>query len=213
MKHEFPTQPGRRSGFTLLEMMLSIAVFLLLVASAFTLVGATTELMTEVSEVQNNSSLRHRFVDTCRAAFESTTSSSSLAFHYYGTEGSGQSTYLVLSNAPGAFDFGKNLQDQINKVVLASEPRPDGLSRIGVYYLTDDEYEVAKEAAFQGLDAPYVELIPRIRYLAWRFYDGEDQEWVQTLDGELKTSLVELSFQTADDTHPLRTVFYCLNER
>jgi len=43
----------RRKAFTLLEMMLSVAVFVLLVTSAFSLVGATSELMTEVSEAQN----------------------------------------------------------------------------------------------------------------------------------------------------------------
>ena len=47
--------PPPQYAFTLLEMMLSVAVFVLLVTSAFSLVGATTELMTEVSEVQAES--------------------------------------------------------------------------------------------------------------------------------------------------------------
>lgn len=63
-------------AFTLLEMMLSVAVFVILVTSAFSLVGATTELMTEVSEVQNEAAERMRFVETCRVGFESMTGNS-----------------------------------------------------------------------------------------------------------------------------------------
>lgn len=199
-------------GFTLLEMMLSIAVFLLLVASAFSLVGATTELMTEISETQDHSSLRHRFVSACRNAFESTTSESSLEFEYYDRGGSAEDTYLFLTKAPGAFDFGTNREDQITHVVLASEIRSDGLIRAGVYYLNEADYEVAKTTDFKDLDAPYIELVPRMRQLTWRFYDSRREEWAPTLDGDLRTSLIELTIQTAEDTEALRTVFFCLNE-
>ncbi|MEM9017754.1 MAG: prepilin-type N-terminal cleavage/methylation domain-containing protein, partial [Verrucomicrobiota bacterium] len=57
-----------RSGFTLLEMMLSVGVFILLITAAFSLVGATSELMTEVSEAQNQAAIRIRVVETVREA-------------------------------------------------------------------------------------------------------------------------------------------------
>ena len=72
------SSPHARKAFTLLEMMLSVAVFVLLLTSAFSLVGATTELMYEVSEVQTQSAQRLRFVESCRAAFESLSSTSSV---------------------------------------------------------------------------------------------------------------------------------------
>jgi prepilin-type N-terminal cleavage/methylation domain-containing protein len=73
----------RDHAFTLLEMMLSVAVFVILVTSAFSLVGATTELMSEVSEVQNEAAERMRFLETCRVAFESMTGKSALEFYYF----------------------------------------------------------------------------------------------------------------------------------
>src|SRR5688572_10298774 len=99
--------PRRRQAFTLLEMMLSVAVFVLLITSAFSLVGATTELMTEVSEEQNAAAQRMRFVETCRVAFESMSGNSNLEF-YYLDRGGRFDTYLTLVNAPEAFDFGVN---------------------------------------------------------------------------------------------------------
>ena len=119
--------PKASKGFTLLEMMLSIGVFLLLVASAFSIVGATTELMTEVSETQERSLLRQRFITACRNSFEAATSKSSLEFEYFDRGGSVQDTYLTLTKAPGAFDFGSNREDHITHVVLASEIRSGSL--------------------------------------------------------------------------------------
>ena len=33
---------------------------------------------------------------------------------------------------------------------------------------------------FQNIDAPYIELIPRMRQLSWRFFDPLSREWKQT---------------------------------
>jgi prepilin-type N-terminal cleavage/methylation domain-containing protein len=198
-------------GFTLLEMMLSIGVFLLLVASAFSIVGATTELMTEVSETQERSSLQQRFITVCRNSFEAATSESSLEFKYYDRDGNTQDTYLTLSKAPGAFDLGINREDHITHVVLASEIRSDGLIRSGVYYLNDADYELAKTTGFKDLEASYIELVPRMRQVTWRFYDEQRSEWVPTLDGDFNAYLIELTIQTLEDSQPLRTVFFCLN--
>lgn len=198
-------------AFTLLEMMLSVAVFVLLATSAFTLVGATTELMTEVSEVQNESAVRMRFVETCRAAFESTTANSTVEF-FYVEKGSGRyDTYLSIVNAPEAFDFGMNLRDEIQRVVLAAEIQSSGFIRSGVYYMTAADFETARETNFGTIEAPYVELIPRMRQLSWRFYDERAREWRQTLDGNFETSLIELTLQTGGGSPPLRSVFWHLN--
>ena len=213
MKSSFSVwQPPKASkGFTLLEMMLSIGVFLLLVVSAFSIVGATTELMTEVSETQERSSLRQRFITACRNSFEAATSKSSLEFEYFDRGGSVQDTYLTLTKAPGAFDFGSNREDHITHVVLASEIRSDGLIRSGVYYLNDADYELAKTTGFKDLEASYIELVPRMRQMTWRFYDEQRSEWVPTLDGDFNAYLIELTIQTLEDSQPLRTVFFCLN--
>ncbi|MEM9282601.1 MAG: type II secretion system protein [Verrucomicrobiota bacterium] len=200
----------RHSGFTLLEMMLSIGVFLLLIASAFSLVGATTELMTEVSDLQADTAIRHRFIESCRTAFEASTAESSYDFLYFDRGSDRQDSYLTLTQVPGAFDFGANLEDQITQVVIATEVQPDGLLKAGVYYMTDADYEEAQTTQFQESQARYIELMPRLRVLRWRFYDAERREWMPTLDGNLKTSLIELTIQSDFDAKPLRSVFYCL---
>lgn len=206
-----PRPDTRAKAFTLLEMMLSVAVFVLLVTSAFSLVGATTELMTEVSEVQNDAAGRMRFVETCRVAFESLANESDLEFLYFDRGGGRFDTYLCLVDAPEAFDFGLNLRDEIRRVVLAAEIQPGGFIRTGVYYMTDLDFEEAQKNDFARNPAAYVELIPRMRQLSWRFYDPASREWRQTLDGNITTSLVELTFQIDTSKPPLRSVFWHIN--
>jgi prepilin-type N-terminal cleavage/methylation domain-containing protein len=199
-----------RQAFTLLEMMLSVAVFVLLVTSAFSLVGATSELMTEVSEAQNEAAERMRFIETCRVAFESMSVNSALEFHYH-DRGGRFDTYLTLVNAPEAFDFGVNSRDEIRRVVLAAEIQSTGFIRAGLYYLTDLAFEEAQKTDFQTINAPYIELIPRMRQLSWRFYDPLSREWKQTLDGNLRTNLVELTFQIDAGSPAMRSVYWHLN--
>tara|TARA_R110002096_G_scaffold116864_6_gene253324 strand:- start:111 stop:749 length:639 start_codon:yes stop_codon:yes gene_type:complete len=212
MRHvrQHPTVQSR--AFTLLEMMLSIAVFLLLVGSAFSLVGATTELMAEISDTQNEAAIRLRFVESCRVAFESTTGESNLEFDFNDRGNNRSDTYLSLLNSPGAFDFGLNTRDEITRVVLATEARSDGFFRTGIYYMTDSDYEEAKQSDFDESGALYLELIPRLRQLSWRFYDDRRKEWVPSLERDLDTSLVEMTLQTDSASPPLRSVFYCLKE-
>jgi prepilin-type N-terminal cleavage/methylation domain-containing protein len=201
----------RDHAFTLLEMMLSVAVFVILVTSAFSLVGATTELMSEVSEVQNEAAERIRFLETCRVAFESMTGKSALEFYYFDRGGGRFDTYMTLVNAPEAFDFGVNTRDEIRRVVLAAEIQSTGFIRAGVYYMNDLDFEAAQKNDFLRNEAPYVELIPQMRQLSWRFYDPLNREWKQSLDGNLRSNLVELTFQIDGTAPPMRSVFWHLN--
>ena len=206
-----PTPKRTTRCFTLLEVMLSVAVFILLITTAFTLVGATTELMVEVSEVQNESAVRLRFVETCRSAFETMTAESSLEFFVTDRGGGRFDHYLSLVNAPEAFDFGMNRRDEIERVVIATEFQASGAIRSGVYYMTAADYETARDTDFGTIEAAYVELIPNMRQLVWKFYDENSQQWRSTLDGNFETSLIELTIQTTAGSPPLRTVYWYLN--
>lgn len=203
---ETAAQSNRSPGFTLLEMILSISIFLLLMTAAFSLVGATSELMTEVSEVQNASAVRLRFMQACRTAFESADYNSSLEFHY--TDSEKVNTYLSLVNTPSAFDFGVNLEDEIDRVVLAAEFLPDGFLRSRVYYMTAFDWEEAEQSGFTDIRAPFVELVPRMSQLSWSFYNQRTEEWLPTLDGSFEPLLIKLKIRIVGDAVPLESAFY-----
>src|SRR5690606_14563833 len=94
---------------------------------------------------------------------------------------------------------------------LAAEIQPGGYIRTRVYYMDDLSFDEAKKSDFQQHDAPYVELIPRMRQLSWRFYDPLTREWKQTLDGNLRGHLAELTFQIDASSPPMRSVYWHLN--
>jgi len=188
-------------------MMLSVAVFILLVTSAFSLVGATTELMTEVSEVQHRASLRLRFLEATRAAFESANSESGLEFDFIDRGGQRYDTYLSLVSNPAAFDFGIGRHQLVERVILAAEIQPDGFIRARAYYLDDEAYGRARNSDFSEFEGAHVDLIPRMRQLTWRFYEARGQEWKPLPEGGARNFLVELTIQVDSSSPPIRTVF------
>ena len=118
---------------------------------------------------------------------------------------------MTLVNAPEAFDFGVNTRDEIRRVVLAAEIQSTGFIRAGVYNMNDLDFEAAQKNDFLRNEAPYVELIPQMRQLSWRFYDPLNREWKQSLDGNLRSNLAELTFQIDGTAPPMRSVFWHLN--
>mgnify|MGYP000871630859 CR=1 FL=1 len=198
-------------GFTILEMMLSIAVFLLLATSAFALVGATTELMTEISDAQNDSSLEQQFIGSVRTAFESMSARSFLEFAVIDRGNSSPDTYLSFFETPRAFEFGVDLRDDVEIAILAAEARPDGFFRLGVYYMDAVEFARAHEEKFTDFsDIPYVELLPRMSQCSWQFYDNTARVWRPDFVQGARPSLIELVFQIEGRPHPLRSVFWCI---
>lgn len=206
------SKPGSR-GFTILELMLSIAVFVVLVTSAFSLLVATTELMAEMSELEAETANQLRFVEACRFAFEEMTAESGVEFDYVQRTDGRFDTYLSLIDTPAAFDFGANLQNQISRVVLATETRPDGFKRSGVYYFAADQWEEAKQEGFSDLQVPYVQLLPRLARLDWEFYDPKSREWKNSLDVPFSPTMVRMTLKTENQDKPVHSVFWFLGRQ
>ena len=204
--------PKEKRGFTLLEVILSLAIFLLLITAAFSVVGASTELMAEVSEAQNDSALKFGFIETCRVAFESTTRNSSLRFFHFPRGSDREDTYLVFGNSPSAFDVGFDNRYEITHTVLATEVLPDGFLRARVYYMSTNEYEAAAREEFTQLNSPHVDLLPRIRQLDWQFFNERSQRWENDMDIPFPNSLVRIIFDPDGASSPLETVFFHLAE-
>lgn len=200
-------------AFTLLEMMLSIAVFLILITAAFTLTGGTAELIAEVSETEDDAAIKTRFVESCRYAFSQMDADSTLEFDYV-DRGSGKfDTYLSLVNAPRAFSMRNDHDFELSRVVIAAEIQPDGFIRSGVYYFSEIEWERSKEKNFAEMEVPYLALVSGMRQLTWRFYDDRLKEWQDSRDRAFPCSLVELTIRTKRKSGPARSVFWFIENR
>lgn len=202
-------------GFTLLEMMLSIAVFIVLITSAFSVVNATTEMITELSEAQNRATLKRNFMQTCEVAFDSMDLNSDLEFVRFDMTSESANTYLAWINTPGAFDVAIESASENPVRVLASEIQSDGFIRCGIYFLEEEDWLDFKQKKPLPPDTPYVELLPRAQRLTWRFRRPEDRdskEWQNALTREEKSSLVELIFDLGEGGDPVRKVFKHLEQ-
>lgn len=202
-----PRRPTIRRAFTLLEVMLAIGVFLLLVAGAFALVASSSQLIEEVTSLQDRESVRQRLVETLRVQFEELPADADLGFSSV-ESGGRYDTYLSFSRAPGAFRFGFEETMLIERVLLAAETRSDGFLRVGLYFLDDEDSRRAAQGDFDAISGPYVELIPRVRRFSWRFLDAETGEWMGTLEGGFPHSFLELELALPGDEEAQRLVFW-----
>lgn len=208
IRHESSNQS--QGGFTLLELIIAMSAFIILIGGIFALVGSTVELMQEIEESRSSEVTRIRFIESIRHNLEELPPDASLEFDYV-ERGSSYNTYLSLVNAPHAFDFGFNTRDKIERVLIASEVQKNGFIRCGIYYLTAEEFILAKEDDFIKMgEYPYVELVPRMRQVSWQFYSTDDRLWEQTIEANSSSSLTELLTRFEGENVPTRSVFWHL---
>ena len=212
-----PTLSGDRpnrvqsSGFTLIEMTIAMGAFAILIGGIFALVGGTAELMDEIGDNRERQALQNRFVETMRINFEELPHDATLEFDYVDRAGSFD-TYLSLVGAANAFDFGFTVQEELERVIIAAEIQRVGsvdFIRCRIYYMTEDEFRRAKEVEFGNMDQyPFVELVPRMRQLSWKFFDADARLWQPTLEGNLRSSLTEMIVRFEGDKVATRAVLW-----
>ena len=100
----------------------------------------TTEDLTEAHQSHINSRM---FWYACETAFGSLTHESDIAFDFV-QKGDRYDTFLAIGDTPGAFQLDFHKFKKVDQVLLAAQHRSDGWLRVGVYYLSDDEYRREK---------------------------------------------------------------------
>jgi len=202
------TSLSRAKGFSILEMLLSVAIFSILMTAGLGMVGSQAELAAEIRELQDESSTRLQFVETCRKNLELLDVDSQIAFDIYDRGSDRADTYLSLIQTPGIFAAGLEQHDRIDRVVLATESNKSGFARVGVYYLSEEEYLRAKEVDFVGLDQVYVELLPQVSRLTWRFFHPTRKSWEAFIDRRSPPTMIELTIRTEPTSATMRSVFW-----
>ncbi len=201
------------TGFTLLEMSLTLGILSLLVGGMFALADGSIQLMDRVEELDRTELARSRFTQLCHHSFEQLPSSGSLLLTGI-SDDLGGGTALSFVDSPLAFNFGGN-EIEVEQVVLAALPDGGGNLRVRAYYLDQErllQYEGG--AKLQQLDAPQITLLRDVQRLQWRFFDSRDQSWKPQWDDPLRRpGFVELRLQVPPQKAPHRVVFWVPKRR
>lgn len=203
---EFNRRASGGLGFSLLEVLVSMAIMVILFTLSVNALVTVTDLSEDVVKVHHDELRSHAFERVFKNGFDSLGRFSRLEFEYVQRDGK-YDTYLTITNSPKAFDVAYGQEHRVDHVCLAAEHGADGLLRIGVYYFSDAGYALEKRNEFSGLqDVPYLSLENQAEVFVWNFYDANQDEWFNEITN-FTPSLVELKIKRPSSTRSERYVF------
>lgn len=213
MGGEIPALPAmkhsgrlRRTGaFTLFEMMVVMAIFVLLAGGIYATVNAAMRAMAIVTEENLQTQRLDAFVSLLRGTFRNLPAAAQFAGGVRVEDGEGMPE-IVLRDAPGVFAWGAGGSSS-GTVVLSARPRLGGGRELGVALLPGSLGDVERREALEN--TRWLRLVPDLREVQWRFYNEAQQDWVEEWpEGTERPPLVELSMQLLGEDAPRKFVFW-----
>jgi prepilin-type N-terminal cleavage/methylation domain-containing protein len=200
----------RGMGFTLLELVIAMAVFSIVAVALFRVLDACMRTAGELQDSQRITRQMAVFTELCRKTFGTLPSSATFRVPLM-PEAEGQE--IVFGNAPAIFALG-DAPLNYGTTTLAVRPREDGLFELA---LSRSDFGPPKEEDGLGGEVPLPEpdekgrywllLVGELEWARWRFYDPRAKEWVESWTRSNRPPLVELSLLLTGDTVPYRAVF------
>ncbi len=203
------TAKSRRSGFTLLELVLAILVMSIIIGMVFSTARASLALGATIVKTQNEEMLHQAFFDLLAQRFAAMPGNT--RFDLQVTESSHYLSDLTLQNAPLGFTWGG--QERIAKAVqLSTVKRRSGYLDIVLRYYENEILPDSTGGKSNPKDEkPFAEivLISDVAYFEWRLLDGRSMEWQYDWDLQGRLPLqIELVMSVGAKGDEIRQVFW-----
>jgi len=189
------------SAFTLLEVILSMAILAMLAASVYAITNSSISAARSAMDQQLVLRRLDAFLRVTRNAFLNLPGQGTVSLQIGKGKGGESEPRLILGKVQGIFGMpslgGASL-------MLAAKARSDGTRTICMVRiparLSDRELETA-------LNAPGVPLLPKVRKPHWSFFQGSEwkEEWP---DGSPRPQLVRLQLEVDEMPDPIEAIFY-----
>jgi prepilin-type N-terminal cleavage/methylation domain-containing protein len=191
----------RQSGFTLLEVILSMGILALLSASVYAIVSSSIGASRAAMEEQLAIRRLDAFLRVMRDTFLNLPAQGTVAFEAGKARGGEPEPRLLLGQVQGIFGM-PSLAG--GTAVLAARPRADGTRTITLLRIPAHATEREQEAALAATGIP---LLPKIRQPRWSFFQGGAwrEEWPP---GSPRPSLVRFEGELEGLPDPVDAVFY-----
>ncbi len=190
-----PAEAGDR-GFTLVEVLVSVAIFIMLAGGIFTAVSVAVTASSEVSTAQLETARRDAFQRFVRVLFLNLPADAKLDLRIRQAAGRGDIVELLLWPAPEIADFGGPGQ-RSDGLALAARPDGDGAFTISVANFDASEDEVRRDAWLEETD--WLPILPEVRTLRWRFGQANGTPLVETWKPDQgRPSMIDLELTRLD---------------
>jgi prepilin-type N-terminal cleavage/methylation domain-containing protein len=217
------SRPGirRRSGFTLVEVLIGLALFSMLVGGIFAVQKGALEVSREVVESETRTLRMHSFCELLRRTFEQMPGNAKVNLRYYGGSGS-DLTEVAFTDYPLALNW-PGVTAGAKTVIFRTE-RSVGIGlRAAILYLDEEQADswTKKNGDFDETKIlARITIMDGIAALGWRFYDDSlaspsqagrtEEAWVNEwlVDNTRRPSEVEMALQFMDGSDPVKLVFW-----
>jgi prepilin-type N-terminal cleavage/methylation domain-containing protein len=194
----------RTRGFTLLEMMITLAIFILLVGAVFGLMTGVLESTSTLQDSQNrreqmtalNTFLRNKLT-TLPARY------SVVSYERGAGEGLTQDG-VIYGNASAASAVDAKMQANgfytlrvCNYAVDTSQDAPQDARQVLQQMVTSDDPTLV-----------WTPLLADVKTLDWKFQDNNATDWVEIWNSGTKPNLIEFTLQAAADIQPVTMDFW-----
>jgi prepilin-type N-terminal cleavage/methylation domain-containing protein len=191
-------------GFTLFEMVVVIAIFVLLAGGIYATVNAAVRATATLTEENLQIQRLNALVSLVRRTFHNLPANAQLAGGVRAEGGDGFPE-ITLRDAPGVFAWGMG-GPSAGTALLTARPRLGGGRELSLMLLPGSLGEMERRDALER--GAWLRLLPDLREVKWRFYSLERQEWLEEwLEGE-RPPLVELNLQLLGEEVPRQFIFW-----
>jgi len=198
------TRPRGRRGFTLLEVVLAVAILALLAGGVTGIVRMALSSTAEIEETESRTRAFAAFFELCERSFSSLPAGASISRTASPAEGfaSALPAEVVFREAPAAFAIDDH-DLFFGEIALAVRPQPDGDLVLGTSYRRIDRQT--------GQTVPpdrWIPLLRNLRSVEWSFYDFRTGKWqAGWTDTAQRPGLVRVTIAPADGFAKQTAVF------
>ncbi|GAB4179137.1 MAG: hypothetical protein Fur0032_19770 [Terrimicrobiaceae bacterium] len=195
-----PAGPHYRSGFTLIETLVAIALFALLAGALYSVTTAAIEATNAAIEGQATEERLDTFLNAIKRALLNLPADGTIALRYDTTGGAGTPELVFRGNA-SPFGVGSLAGGEM---VLSARPQSDGTRTFSLL-------RIPKETSTTDLNRlrngnGWLPLLPRVEKVEWAVFDGG--EWVPEWDTEGRPRLIRLRFVRSDEGDVVESLFW-----
>jgi len=191
-------------GFTLFEMVVVVAIFVLLAGGIYATVNAAVRATATLSEENLQIQRVNAFVSLLRRTFHNLPANAVFSGGIREAGGDGFAE-IVLRDAPGVFAWGMGGPSS-GTAMLSARKRLGGGREMSLMLLPGSLGEMERRDALER--GAWLRLLPDLREVQWRFFDETQQDWVEEWPEGNRPPLVELNLQLLGEEITRKFVFW-----
>ncbi len=197
----------RGLGFTLIEMVVALSIFVLLIGGIFAIANGTLELSSDLTYAQERSLIRQNLIEFLRKSFRTLPGDASIDLKVKSV-GATYLPTLTVYNGGTSFSPGPALSPD-SSIEVYTEERPGGYLRVGLRGLDADQTNAARQGKPMKTDKrAELPLLENVARFEWRFYDPRSSQWENYWrEPQGRPMFAELSL-ALDDGEEVRAVFW-----